>query len=191
LNAEFLSEVELRAMRFSHLGAGVLIHPTCVFVGCREISIGDHVRIDPFTVVTANEPMTIGAYTHVGGHCLLSGSYGITIGDFCSVSPGARIFSASDDFAAAGLVGPQIPDEFRVVKCARVTMERFSCVGANAVVLPGSRVGEGTTIGALSLVRGDLLPWGVYAGVPAKRKAERDRDAVLKTAARFAADRAK
>jgi galactoside O-acetyltransferase len=36
-------------------------------------------------------------------------------------------------------------------------------------------IGEGVAIGALSLVRGGLEAWGIYAGVPASRMRERSR----------------
>jgi acetyltransferase-like isoleucine patch superfamily enzyme len=42
--------------------------------------------------------------------------------------------------------------------------------------LPGTIVPEGVAIGALSLVRGTLEPWSIYAGVPARRVRARSRD---------------
>jgi len=43
-------------------------------------------------------------------------------------------------------------------------------------VLPGCDIGEGTTVGALSLVKASLAEWGIYAGVPARRLRDRSRD---------------
>jgi galactoside O-acetyltransferase len=39
-------------------------------------------------------------------------------------------------------------------------------LGANTVVLPGITIGEGAFVGAGSLVKSSLAPWGVYAGNP-------------------------
>ena len=41
-------------------------------------------------------------------------------------------------------------------------MEDFSFVSTNSIIFPGITIGEGTIVGAGSLVRSDLEPWGVY-----------------------------
>lgn len=183
LNADYLSDDELKSLGFASLGRNVRLHPSCVIVGCGQISIADNVRIDPFCVITAGASVHIGSYVHVSSYALLSGTHGITIEDFACVSHGARILSASDDFTAGALLGPQVPDDLRAVQTGRVFIERHACVGANSVVLPGARMCEGSTVGALSLVRGELAPWTVNAGVPAKAIAKRDREGVLRAEA--------
>ena len=47
-------------------------------------------------------------------------------------------------------------------------MEKFSNIGTNAIVLPGSILREGVLLTAGSLLMGDTVPWGVYKGNPAK-----------------------
>ena len=47
-------------------------------------------------------------------------------------------------------------------------MERFSNIGTNSIVLPGSILREGVLLAAGSLLIGDTVPWGVYKGNPAK-----------------------
>jgi chloramphenicol O-acetyltransferase type B len=41
-------------------------------------------------------------------------------------------------------------------------------IGANAVVLPGTIVGDGAIIGACSLVNKNVEPYSIVGGVPAK-----------------------
>jgi acetyltransferase-like isoleucine patch superfamily enzyme len=188
-NASFLSQDALKALGFATLGKAVLIHETCVLVRCDRIAIGDNVRIDPFCVLSAGESLEIGSNSHIAANVALMASRGISIGEFCGVSHGARVLSASDDFKAGALLGPQIPDEFRVVNSGHVRIERHGCVGANCVVLPGSTVREGATVGALSLILGEIEPWTVNAGVPARPVAKRDRDGVLRAEAAFYAKR--
>lgn len=43
-------------------------------------------------------------------------------------------------------------------------------------MLPGAVIPEGTAIGAMSLVKGALRPWGIYAGIPCKWVKERRKD---------------
>ena len=54
----------------------------------------------------------------------------------------------------------------------------FSWVCARAIVSPGVSLGEGAILGLGSIATRDLEPFGVYAGVPAKKIKERKRSAV-------------
>lgn len=49
-----------------------------------------------------------------------------------------------------------------------VVIEDSCFIGANAVVLEGVRIGEGSVIGALTLVREDVPPHSVVMGVPGR-----------------------
>ena len=49
-------------------------------------------------------------------------------------------------------------------------------------MLPGVTISEGTVVGAMSLVMANqtLEPWSVYAGIPARKVAERNRESVMR-----------
>ncbi|MBD3830902.1 MAG: acyltransferase, partial [Arcobacter sp.] len=51
-----------------------------------------------------------------------------------------------------------------------------SIVGASSVIMPGVTLGEGTSIGAMSLILKSTEPWGIYVGNPAKRLKDRKKD---------------
>jgi acetyltransferase-like isoleucine patch superfamily enzyme len=188
-NAAFLTRDELESLGWAGLGRDVLVHSTCVLVGCKNITIGDNVRIDPFCILTASEPMEIGSHVHIAGNVTLAGGHGVTIGDFCGVSMGTRVLSSTDDFRAGALMGPTIPMDLRAPISGRVHFGKYSCVGANSIVLPAACLGEGATVGALSLVRGEIEPWTLNGGVPAKKIGARDREGVLRAAEAFLARR--
>ena len=59
-NAEFLPRATLESLGFKALGRDVLVHSTCVLRNCARISLGDGVRIDPFTVVSVAGGLEIG-----------------------------------------------------------------------------------------------------------------------------------
>jgi len=184
-NAAFLSPEDLAELDFAFLGDNVLIHSTCVLVNCQRMSIGDGVRIDPFCVLSAGESLAIGDYVHIAGHCVLMGAAAISLGDFAGLSHGVKILSASDDFVGGSLIGPTIPDDFRTVDARPVILGRHAVIGAGSIVLPGSALGEGATVGSLSLVKGQVEPWTVSAGSPACKVRDRDRTGVLDAEARF------
>ncbi len=178
-NAAYLSRESLERLGFAGLGDDVLIHPTCVLVGCERMRIGSHVRLDPFCVVTMSADLVIGDRVHVSAHASLLGGGGIVIGDFACVSHGARVLSSSDDFSGGRICGPMVPPHHRHVVTARIEIGRHAVLGANSVILPGGGIGDGATVGALSLVKTPLEPWTVNAGVPTRVVSRRDRAGVL------------
>ena len=175
LNNTFLTVEELQRLGFRKLGRNVLIHPTAVIVDGSAVSIGDHVRIDPFCVLSAKR-IDIGAYGHISSHTALLGRAQIFLEDFVNISPGAMIFTSNDDFLGRRLVGATIPEAFKGVHHGDVIIRRHGLVGAGTVVLPGVTIGEGSAVGALSFVERSLEPWGVYGGVPARRIRDRAKD---------------
>jgi dTDP-4-amino-4,6-dideoxy-D-glucose acyltransferase len=173
LSAEQVVELGLAAV-----GTDVAISDRCSIYGASAVSIGDHVRIDDFVVITAHAPVIIGSYVHISAFAFLSGQFGLLVGDFSGISPRATLLSGSDDFSGQWLAGPLVPPELRNVQGGRIELGRYCLVGAHSVVLPGSRLGEGAAVGALSLVKESLAPWGIYAGVPARRIGARSRTVV-------------
>ena len=57
-----------------------------------------------------------------------------------------------------------------------VILKKHSIVGANSIIMPGVRLAEGTSIGAMSLVLKSTEAWGIYVGNPAKRLKDRKKD---------------
>jgi galactoside O-acetyltransferase len=85
--------------------------------------------------------------------------------------------STCDDWSGCSLVGPQTPDDLKpLLQKERVVIRRHVLLGANCTVLPGVVIGEGCSVGANTLVKKDLDPWGIYAGSPPRRIGERSRE---------------
>jgi acetyltransferase-like isoleucine patch superfamily enzyme len=176
LGGTYLTEVDLMGLGFRRVGRNVRVHDRASLYGLENISLGDHVRIDDFAVVIASGPLNVGSYVSIHNFCFLGARAGITLEDFVTLAPGSKLFSASDDYSGACLTGPVVPRELTGGTCAPVVLRRHTIIGAGSVILPGCTLGEGCAVGALSLVVGDLEPWGVYAGVPVTRRKERRRD---------------
>jgi len=69
-----------------------------------------------------------------------------------------------------------VDDEKTNVTGGKITIKQYSQIGANCVILPDITVGEGAAVGAMSLVNKNLDEWGIYAGIPAKKIKERERE---------------
>lgn len=158
-------------------------HESARIVGRENITFGDPVLIDDFVLVIAREPMSIGNFVHLACFSSITGGDRVQIGDFSAVSQGARLLTGTDDFTGWGFGNSTVDEKFRNTTRAPISVGRFCIVGANAVVLPGVEIGEGTTIGAGTVVTRDLEPWGVYLGN--RRIRDRDREGVLENHRRF------
>jgi len=170
-----LSPDQIAALGFAAVGTDLAISDRCSFYGAAAISIGSHVRIDDSVIITAREPVVIGSWVHISAFAFLSGQFGIEIDDFVNISVRSTLLSGNDDFSGRWLPGPLVPEEARGVQGERIHVARHTIVGAHSVVLPGVTVGEGSVVGALSLVKEPLAPWGIYAGVPARLIGRRER----------------
>jgi len=100
----FYSPEELKAIGFKSYGENMLISRNAQFYGAENISMGDHVRIDDFCILSGN--ITIGSYVHISAYCGLYGKFGIVMEDYTGLSPRCLLFSGSDDFEGEFLISP-------------------------------------------------------------------------------------
>ena len=173
----FLSRAQLDDMGFAKLGSNVHISDKASIYNPGGIVIGNNVRIDDFSVISAGEGgVEIGDYVHIAVFCSLIGAGRITLSDFVGVSSRVSVYSSNDDYTGAALTGPLVPNELRKVRSADVFFEKHVIVGAGSVILPGVTLKEGAAVGALSLVAKDCEEFTVYSGVPAKPLKVRKRN---------------
>jgi acetyltransferase-like isoleucine patch superfamily enzyme len=170
----YYSYEDLKKLKFKSLGKNVLISDKASFYNCELIEIGDYSRIDDFCVISGK--ICIGKFVHVTPTCLLAGGHpGIFIDDFCTLAYGVKIFSQSDDYSGESLTNSLIPKKYKTEKFESVKLGKHVILGTNSVVHPGVIIGEGCSSGSMTLINNNLEPWGIYAGIPAKRIKERSR----------------
>lgn len=163
---------ELAEFEWGSIGTDVQIKRNVTIPFTRNVFLGSHIRIDDFVVIVASnadEPVRIGSRVQIANHCHLAGSGGITIGNFCALSPGCMLFSGSDDYTGQKLTNPTVPRHLIGGPEGRITMGDHVILGAGTIVHPKVTIGEGVSVGSLGLVRHDLDAWGMYVGIPARR----------------------
>jgi galactoside O-acetyltransferase len=162
---------------FASVGQNVQISTLATFYGAGRISIGNHVRIDDFCVLSAGAGgISIGDHVHIAVYSSLIGAGKITLGDYCNISSRVSIYSSSDDYSGAFMTNPTVPAPYTQVTHADVSFGKHVIVGSGSVILPGVRLEEGVAVGALSLIKASCTAFGIYAGNPARRLRERKRD---------------
>jgi acetyltransferase-like isoleucine patch superfamily enzyme len=173
----FYHQAELNALGFRRLGTDVLISSLAAIYNPGRISIGDHTRIDDFCYISAGEEgIEIGHNVHIAAYASLGGKALIHLGDYSGISRHVAIFSSSDDFSGRAMTNPTVPPKYTSVRSLPVHLGNHVIVGAGTVILPGVTIGEGASIGAMSLVVSDCLPFTSYKGNPALSYKERKRD---------------
>lgn len=173
--AHYLYE-ELKNIGLKDLGENVLISKDARIYSPHKISIGNNVRIDDFCILSGE--ITIGNNVHLApGVQLAAGAGKITLKDFSGLAFNTVVTASSDDFSGKSLTGPTVPEKYKKSKkVGEIVIGRHVIVGTSCTILPNVNIGDGASIGALSLVSKNLEPWGVYIGVPAKRIKNRSKD---------------
>ena len=172
----FLSQKQINEMGFASVGNNPRLSDKASYYNCKNIVIGDNVRIDDFCVLSAGAGgIEIGSYVHIAVFSLLIGAGKITLGDFSGISSKVSVYSSSDDYSGEYMTNPMVPELFTNVTSADVTIGRHVIIGAGSIVLPGVTLEEGVAVGALSLVSRNCTAFGIYSGVPVKRIKERKK----------------
>lgn len=156
--------------RLRRSGRGVRIHRSVEVRSPHLLELGSDLFVDANVVLhcggmdwsPAEGGIRIGSGSYVGPGSVLFGAGGIDIGEAVLISPGVVITSHQHTYADRDADIRDQPLAF-----GRVVIERNVWIGANATVLPGVRLGEGSIVGAGAVVTKDVPPRSVVVGVPA------------------------
>lgn len=118
--------------------------------------IGQGAHIYPGVRVWAPWNLEIGAEAGIADNAILYSQGKISIGQRAVVSQGAHLCAGTHDFESDGF--PLVVEP--------ISVGAHAWVAAEAFVHPGVVIGEGTVVGARSVVVKSLPPWMVCAGHP-------------------------
>jgi acetyltransferase-like isoleucine patch superfamily enzyme len=153
--------------------------------------VGEGSIVDDYSYFSTK--LFLGRWSHIASGCTLAGGFERTvrIGNYSSVSAGVRVWCTSDDFVndIVTILPPGCPSVKENLIQGDVTLDSYTAVGANSVVMPENHVPEGVAIGALSFVppRFRFQPWSVYAGNPLRLIKARNKASVLSQVERIEA----
>jgi len=171
----FYKEEELRGLGFKYIGKNVKVSKHAIIYNHDQIEIGDYSRIDDLCILSGK--IKIGKFVHVAVCTRLSGSKaGITINDFSGVAYNSTIIANSDDYTGEFLHNPEMPMRYKKQTAEPVVLERHSLIASHCLIVPGVTIGEGTAVGAMSLVLKSTEKWSMYVGIPAKKIKERKKN---------------
>jgi len=138
-----------------------------------RIVIGRCVVIDSFVKIKpvgGSGDVMIGEGSYINAGTVIFSGNGVIIGKNVLIAPCCSLVPVNHKYK----------DKNRTIIEQRFSESRGGIVigddvwiGSGTTVLDGSFIGTGAVVGAGSLVRGELKPYGVYAGNPLKQIGER------------------
>jgi acetyltransferase-like isoleucine patch superfamily enzyme len=160
--------------RFGRFGAGSIIcFPHNTIFNERYIHIGDGTMIGPQATLSAGmvpgQQCLSDPVVRIGDRCLIGkgsgivGHFGIEIGD--DVWTGHHVYITDQNH---GYQDVHRPISQQTQPERPVSIGEGSWIGHGSVVLPGARIGKHVTIGANSVVAGEIPDFSVAVGSPAK-----------------------
>jgi acetyltransferase-like isoleucine patch superfamily enzyme len=87
----------------------------------------------------------------------------LVLEEFVGWGPGAKVLGSTHTGVPADVPIVQTDLEIRPVRIGA-----WADIGTNAVILPGVTIGKGAMVGAGAVVTGDVDPFAIVAGVPAR-----------------------
>jgi len=177
------SLINLNRFKFKKVGRNVYLHPISEVKYMNKVEFGNHIAIDlGFHMSVSGK---FGDYIHIGPHVSIIGGQDafIELEDFTSIAAGVKLICLGDEHLGRGIVGAMVPKEFQDKRLGgHLFIKRFAAIGSNSVVFLGITMGEGSVLGANSMLKQDALPWTIYVGSPAKPVRNRERANIVKFA---------
>lgn len=167
--------------QFRSIGKDVQIWPEAKITCPENISIGNSVIIDSFAFIMGTGITNIGDFVHISSFVSITGGGAFVMEDFSGMAAGVRVHTGDEDYTGGCLTNPTVPYPYRISERSFVHLEKHAIVGANTVILPGSVISEGVSIGANSFVGQNktLEPWTIYVGCPARPLRKRPKEKIL------------
>ena len=156
--------IRLLAPLYQHRGSHSVIHRSVRMdtPPYRKFSLGDYSVIESFTWINnAVGDVIISDHTRVGIHNTIIGP--VSIGSHVNLAQGITVTALNHNFTDT----EKRIDE-QGVSTTPVGIEDDVWIGANAVVLPGVRIGTHSVVAAGAVVAKDVPPHSIVVGIPAK-----------------------
>lgn len=128
-------------------------------VRSRFARVGERVSLRFPMVVYDPEKISIGSFVDIGENVVIRGGGNISIGSHVLIAAGSVVTSVGH---------PEQPPRWGKTVAGPIVIGDEVWIGANAVVLPGTTIGNGAIVAAGAVVTRDVPPYSIVAGVPAR-----------------------
>lgn len=133
------------------------------------IEVGPRTMIDAFVKIKpagGSGDVVIGADCALNSGTVIYTGNGVRIGEGVLIAANCTLAPTNHEFRDRDR---RIRDQGFMPSRGGIIIEDDVWLGANVVVLDGAVIGRGCIVAAGAVVRGELEPYSIYAGAPAKR----------------------
>jgi acetyltransferase-like isoleucine patch superfamily enzyme len=130
------------------------------------ISLGENCRFRALNTAITISTTNVDAKVDIGNNCFfnhgvnISAVKSITIGDDTRIGDNVIVFDSDFHCVDQQQITPKV---------LPIVIGRNVWIGANAIILAGSKIGDHSVIGAGSVITGEVPSKTVFAGNPAKK----------------------
>lgn len=141
------------------VGSGTIVEPDTRIVNSANVEIGRNclIREGAYIRAGAQGKVVLGDGAALNSFCRIFGHGTVEIGEDTQVGPGTLITTTGHDYER------NLESHYRPIQIGSKCW-----IGGNVTVLPGVSIGNGTVIGAGSVVNKDVPAKVVAVGVPAR-----------------------
>ncbi len=132
---------------------------------------GESVRIRAGVQMIHPEKVRVGNFVDIGENCLIMGTGGVTIGDYCILANNTIITTTSHHMG-----GLYYGNDYT----ASVVLGENVWTGSGVIILPGVTIGDNSIIGAGAVVTRDIPENKIAVGTPARPIKDVPLDPVLR-----------
>jgi len=140
-----------------------------VKIQCKKVILKDNCRVDSRTVIsgtrTPNSLFNLGVNSHIYSDCVINTDEAVIIGDRTAAGGHCLIFTH-------GSYLPKTHGYPVAIKPVKIGDDTW--LPWHAFILPGVIIGKGATVGAFSLVAGNVPDYSLAVGVPARIIKDKD-----------------
>ena len=135
----------------------------------KSCTVGHYSILDVADDPTSGDPdaiLTLGSFVYIGEQCNIRacGSE-IKIGNHTMIASNVVIVSSNHKTDLGRPMHLQPWEKHR----SGVIIGEDCWIGSNSIILPGAIIGDGAVIAGGSVVRGEIPPFTIWGGVPAKQ----------------------
>jgi acetyltransferase-like isoleucine patch superfamily enzyme len=159
--------------KLGFMAPNVFIDQGVFFAFPKKVELSEFSYIDK-NVIIMSKSAKIGRRVHIAPRVFVSGGGDFEIEDYACIATNSNIITSTEILKeGARCSGPMVSAHQRNVVRTLVLVKKDAFIGANATLLPGVVIGQGSVVGAGVTVSKATEPWGIYVYGKPERIANR------------------